>query len=64
MPAVSKGQRRLAGMAMAAKEGKGPVPEGGGMMGMTLDDLKHYASTSERGLPKRKGKNKRKKGKR
>ena len=51
MPAVSKGQRRLAGMAMAAKEGKGPVPEGGGMMGMTLDDLKHYAGTKEKGVP-------------
>jgi len=62
MPAVSLKQRRLAGMALAAKEGRGPAP--GGMMGMSLSDLKHYASTPEKGLPKRKGKNKRKKGKR
>ena len=60
MPAVSLKQRRLAGIALAAKEGRGPAP--GGMMGMSLADLKHYASTSEKGLPKRKGK--KKKGKR
>ena len=60
MPAVSLKQRRMAGMALAAKEGRGPAP--GGMMGMSLADLKHYASTSEKGLPKRKGK--KKKGKR
>ena len=57
-PAVSSKQRRLAGMALAAKEGRGGAP--GGMMGMSLTDLKHYAGTSEKGLPKRK----KKKGKR
>ena len=58
MPAVSKKQRRLAGMALRAKEGKGPAPFTGGMMKMSKEDLKHYASTPEAGLPKtvRKGK--------
>ena len=60
-PAVSSKQRRLAGMALAAKEGRGPTP--GGMMGMSLADLKHYASTPEKGLPKWKGKKKGKGGK-
>lgn len=55
-PAVSKSQRRLAGMALAAKEGRGAAP--GGMMGMSLEDLKHYAGTPEKGLVKRKGKKK------
>ena len=59
MPAVSSRQRRLAGMALAAKEGRGPAPSG--MMGMSLSDLKHYASTPEKGLPKRKKKKKAKK---
>jgi len=58
MPSVSKSQRRLAGMALAAKEGVGPAPMGGGMMGMSLSDLKHYASTPEKGLPKKKAKRK------
>jgi len=40
-------------MALAAKEGRGPTS--GGMMGMSLTDLKHYAGTKEKGLPKRKG---------
>ena len=57
MPAVSVKQRRLAGMALAAKEGKGPAP--GGMMDMSLEDLRHYAGTPEKGLPKRTGKKKR-----
>ncbi len=57
-PAVSRSQRRLAGMAMAAKQGEGPAPTGGGMMGMSLADLKHYAGTPEKGLPKRKAKRK------
>ena len=52
MPAVSKKQRRLAGMALRAKEGKGPAPLAGGMMEMSKGDLKHYASTPEAGLPK------------
>ena len=52
MPAVSKKQRRLAGMALRAKEGKGPAPFTGGMMEMSKEDLKHYASTPETGLPK------------
>ncbi len=58
MPAVSKSQRRLAGMALAAKEGEGSVPMGGGMMSMSVGDLRHYAGTSEKGLPVRKGKKK------
>jgi hypothetical protein len=53
MPSVSKAQRRMAGMAMAAKEGKGKMPMGGGMMGMSLDDLKEYAGTPEKGLLKK-----------
>ncbi len=56
MPAVSKAQRKLAGMVLAVKEGGGPSPVGGGMMDMSLEDLKHYASTPEKGLPKRKAK--------
>jgi len=48
-------------MALAAKEGRGPAP--GGMMDMSLADLKHYASTPEKGLPKRKGKKKKGRGK-
>ena len=63
MPAVSKSQRRLAGMSLAAKEGGGPSPVGGGMMDMSLEDLKHYASTPEKGLPKRTAKKVAKKGK-
>ncbi len=60
MPSVSRSQRRLAGMAIAAREGGGPAP--GGMMDMSLADLKHYAGTKEKGLPKRKGKKVVKKG--
>jgi len=64
MPAVSKKQRRLAGMALRAKKGKGPAPFTGGMMEMSKEDLKHYASTPETGLPKIVRKRKvRKKGK-
>jgi L,D-peptidoglycan transpeptidase YkuD (ErfK/YbiS/YcfS/YnhG family) len=58
MPAVSKSQRRLAGMALAAKEGRGSAPSG--MMGMSLEDLKHYAGTPEKGLKTRKTRKQRK----
>lgn len=58
-PAVSVKQRRLAGMSLAAREGRGEVPAG--MMDMSLVDLRHYAGTPEKGLPKRKGRKKVKK---
>ena len=52
MPSVSKAQRRLAGMALAARRGEGEAS--GGMMGMSLADLEHFASTRDKGLPERK----------
>ncbi len=62
--ARTKGSKNgVHGMALAAKEGRGVIPVGGGMMGMSLEDLEHYAGTKEKGLPKRKGKKVAKKGK-
>jgi hypothetical protein len=52
IPAVSKKQRRLAGMALSVEDGKGKAPSG--MMGMSLEELKVYAGTPEKGLSVRK----------
>ena len=63
MPAVSVKQRKA--MAIAEHEPEKLYARNRGMMGMSLSDLKHYAGTPEKGLPKRKGKKKvKKKGKR
>ena len=51
MPARSIKQRRMAGMALSKKESGGNGSSG--MMGMSLDDLKEYAGTPEKNLPKR-----------
>ena len=60
MPAKSKAQQRAAGMALAAKRGKIPKSKLKGaaksMAKMPTKSLKHYASTSRKGLPKKKGK--------
>jgi hypothetical protein len=53
MPAKSKKQRRLAAMTVSVKTSGGKPTV---MMGMYLEDLKHYASGSEKGLPLRKKK--------
>ena len=58
-PAVSVAQRKAA--AIAKHEPEKLYARNRGMMGMSLADLKHYASTSEKGLPKRKKKGKGKK---
>lgn len=50
MPAKSKAQRRF--MAMV-EHGKIPAPKG-----LSKSEAKDFASTSEKGLPKRKGKKK------
>ena len=51
MPAVSKKQRRFMGAELRRKrEGKRT------RTGMTLSQLEEYASTKEKGLPKRKRK--------
>jgi hypothetical protein len=56
MPAVSKRQRRLAGVEFSK-------PGSTGMMGMALEDLRHYAGTKEGGLPVRKKGKGKKRGK-
>ena len=58
MPAVSKTQRRA--MAIAEHHPEELYARNRGMMGMSLSDLKHYAGTPEKGLPKRKKKVKKK----
>jgi len=62
MPSVSKAQRRAIGIA-EHEPGK-LYARNRGLLGMSLEDMKEYASTPEAGLPKtvRKGKA-RKKGK-
>lgn len=59
MPAVSKAQQKAAGMALAAKRGKiSPSKLKGSArqmyQSMTITELKHYAETAQKGLPKRK----------
>jgi len=58
MPSVSKSQQRAAGMAMAAKEGKMPMSALKGpakqMAKMESQELKKFASTPRKGLPKHK----------
>ena len=60
MPAVSKSQRRLMGMAEAVKKGELPADKYPGAAkvakSMSLSDLSHYATTKEGGLPERKKK--------
>lgn len=56
MPAVSKAQQRLMGMAYAVKKGDMPRGEASQEVldladGMTLQQLKDYAETSHKGLP-------------
>jgi hypothetical protein len=55
--AVSKSQQRAAGIALAAKK-KGETPKGKGaaaeMSKMSSGDLKKYAGTKHKGLPKKK----------
>jgi hypothetical protein len=53
MPAVSKAQRRFFGWAMAHPE---QAKSEGKATGMTTDQMRDYASTSEKGLPTRKRK--------
>ncbi len=51
MPAKSVVQRQAA--AIAEHHPEELYARNRGMMGMSLTDLKHYASTPEKGLPKR-----------
>ena len=70
MPAKSKQQQKAAGMALAMKKGKMPMSMGKGAAkhmakGMTMMQLKEFAGTKTKKLPKRvKGKKIAKKGKR
>lgn len=56
--AVSKSQQRAAGIALAAKRGEMPKSELKGaskeMMNMSTKELKKYAGTKHKGLPKKK----------
>jgi len=59
MPARSKVQQKAAGMALSAKLGEIPVSKLKGAAkdmykSMTASQLKDYASTSRKSLPKRK----------
>jgi len=61
MPAKSQSQQRAAAMALAVKRGKIPVSElyGAALQmykTMTATELKHYAETKRKGLPKYKKK--------
>jgi hypothetical protein len=61
MPAVSKAQQRLMGMAYAVKKGDMPRGEASQEVldladGMTLQQLKDYAETSHKNLPEKKAK--------
>ncbi len=61
MPAVSKAQRRAAALALQAKEGDIPVSrlKGAALQmykSMTMSQLREYATSKEKGLPKRKAK--------
>lgn len=62
MPAVSKVQRKA--MAIAEHHPEELYARNRGLMGMSLEDLRHYSRTKEGGLPKRKVKVKVKKRKR
>lgn len=57
MPAKSVKQRRAAGMARAAQKGEIPMSSLKGaakqMAEMKPSDLKEYASSKEKGLPKK-----------
>ncbi len=50
MPAVSKAQQRLMGMAMSNP--KEIYPENEGVLGMNNEQLSEYASTPRKGLPR------------
>ena len=54
MPAISKAQRKLAAMAKHAPEKVSKKNKG--VLDMTGKQLSDFASTSEKGLPKKKGK--------
>lgn len=61
MPAVSKQQQKAAGMALSAKRGKMPVSKLKGAAknmydNMSAKQLRDYAKTSRKGLPKKKTK--------
>jgi hypothetical protein len=63
MPAVSRNQRKSAGMALAAKRGKIPVSKLKGSArqmynSMSAEQLGHFAETSEKDLPIEKAKRK------
>ena len=53
MPAVSKKQRRL--MAIAEHNPKAVYAKNKGVLGMSKKQLGDFASTKEKGLPKKKG---------
>ena len=60
MPAKSKAQQATAGLALAAKRGEIPVAMLNGPAkkmydSMTVAQLRHYAKTKRKGLPKKKG---------
>jgi hypothetical protein len=59
MPATSKAQQRAAAMALAAKRGEIPASKLKGAArqmyeSMTVAQLREYAATRRKGLPKRK----------
>jgi len=61
VPAVSKNQRRAAGIALAVKKGEIPMDslQGASLQmwrSMTMEELEHYAGTKEKGLPEKKKK--------
>ena len=63
MPAVSKAQRKAAGMALAARRGEiSPDSLKGAaesmFLSMTIKELEHFAGTKEKGLPRKKKKGK------
>ena len=67
MPAKSKQQQEMMGMALAMKKGEMPMKGNAGRLAkkMSMASLKEYAGTKRKGLPKRvKGKKIAKKGKR
>jgi hypothetical protein len=53
MPAKSKAQQQAAGAELARRRAGKPRKN---FKGMSTADLKHYAGTKQKGLPKRKGK--------
>lgn len=58
MPSASKSQRRLAGMTLASRQGMSSSPMSSGMMDMSMQDLRDYATSKGKKSFRKKGKKK------